>query len=268
VGRVSDPEHFDYAFSVEDELFDMIYPPEIRDLSLRHWTPVAVARRAADFLVGEPETRVLDLGCGPGKFCIVGALTTAGHFTGVEQREELVNLARAAVQQERISNAEIVHANVTDIDFLAYDAFYLFNPFEENLFKRGKIDSSVEFSETLYEQYTGHVAAQLTRAPLGTRVVTYAGLCEEVPFCYECQKSSFGGVLKLWQKTMDRVTRAAEREARANRNRWRFLFEIRAAFDGSEAVGRINPDIMDFGSSLLSVGKIEGVPRSRRLRSH
>jgi hypothetical protein len=186
----------------------------------------------------------------------------------VEQREELVNVARAAVQQERISNAEIVHANVTDIDFLAYDAFYLFNPFEENLFKRGKIDSSVEFSETLYEQYIGHVAAQLTRAPLGTRVVTYAGLCEEVPFCYECQKSSFGGVLKLWEKTMDRVTRAAEREARANRNRWRFLFEIRAAFEGSEAVGRINPDIMDFGSSLLSVGKIEGVPRSRRLRSH
>jgi SAM-dependent methyltransferase len=45
----------------------MIYPPEIRDLSLRHWTPVAVARRAADFLVGEPETRVLDLGCGTGK---------------------------------------------------------------------------------------------------------------------------------------------------------------------------------------------------------
>jgi SAM-dependent methyltransferase len=243
--RVSEPNNFDYAFSVEDELFDMIYPPEIRDLSLRHWTPVAVARRAAEFLVSGPETRVLDLGCGPGKFCIVGALTTAGHFTGVEQRQELVNLARAAIQQESISNAEIVHANVIDIDFLAHDAFYLFNPFEENLFKRGKIDSSVEFSKVLYKQYTRHVAAQLARAPLGTRVVTYAGLCEEVPFCYECKKSSFGGVLKLWTKTMDRVSTAAEREARANRNRWRFLFEIRAAFDGSEAVGRINPDILD-----------------------
>ena len=89
------------------------------------------------------------------------------------------------------------------------------------------------------------MATRLAQLPLGTRVVTYAGLCEEVPFCYECQRSSFGGTLKLWQKTADRLTTAAEREARANRNRLRFLFEIRAAFDGSEAVGRISPDILD-----------------------
>jgi len=227
---VSEPAYFDYAFSVEDERFDLIYPLEIRDLSWRHWTPVAVARRAAEFLVSEPKTRVLDLGCGPGKFCIVGALTTAGHFTGVEQRQQLANLARITIQRERIPNAEIVHANVTDIDFLAYDAFYLFNPFEENLFKRGKIDLAVKFSKALYERYTGHVATELARAPSGTRVVTYGGLCEEVPLCYECQRSSFGGVLKLWQKTRECLTDDDLLDVRANRNRWRFLCEIGAAF--------------------------------------
>ena len=43
-----------------------------------HWTPVHVARRAAQFLVTGPETRVLDVGSGPGKFCLVGALATQG----------------------------------------------------------------------------------------------------------------------------------------------------------------------------------------------
>src|SRR5713226_861432 len=79
-GCVSTLEDYDDIYLVEDERFDLIYPPEIRDLSCRHWTPVAVARKAAEFLVNERETRVLDLGCGPGKFCIVGALTTEAHF--------------------------------------------------------------------------------------------------------------------------------------------------------------------------------------------
>ena len=223
--RMSDRKDFDDDFSLEDEQFDLIYPPTIRDLSDRHWTPVAVARRAAEFLVSQPMTRVLDLGCGPGKFCIVGALTTAGHFTGVEQRQQLAHLARQAIQREGITNAEIVHCNVTEIDFLAYDAFYLFNPFEENLFTLGKIDESVHLSKALYEQYTRHVATQLARAPLGTRVVTYAGLCEEVPACYECQRYSFGGDLKLWEKTRD-LPMEDSIDVRAKRDRWRFLFDF------------------------------------------
>jgi SAM-dependent methyltransferase len=225
---VSDPKYFDDAFTVEDERFDLNYPPEIRDLSSRHWTPVAVACRAAELLVTEPRTRVLDLGCGPGKFCIIGALTTAGHFTGVEQRQQLASVARAAIQRQRIPNAEIIHANVTDIDFSAYNAFYLFNPFEENLFKTGTIDSSVNLSKALYERYTRHVAAELARAPLGARVVTYGGFCEEVPICYECQRSSFDDTLKLWQKTRNLPVRDSVMDARAERNKWRFLCDFAA----------------------------------------
>jgi SAM-dependent methyltransferase len=226
---VNDPGSYEDIFSAEDERFDRTYPDEIRDLSWRHWTPVAVARRAAQFLVESPGTRVLDLGCGPGKFCIVGALATAGHFTGVEQRKQLADLARVTMQRQGVRSVEIFHANVLEVDFLAYDAFYLFNPFEENLFKRGKIDASVRFSKALYERYTGHVAAQLARAPLETRVVTYGGLCEEVPLCYEEQQSSFGGTLKLWRKTRVSRTQDASREAQAGRNRGRFLCELRAA---------------------------------------
>lgn len=241
-GRVSTLDDFDYIYAVEDERFDLIYPPEIRDLSCRHWTPVVVARRAAEFLVSEPKTRVLDLGCGPGKFCMVGALTTGGHFTGVEQRQQLAQLAQATIEREQIRNAEIIHANVTEIDFCAYDAFYLFNPFEENLSKMGKIDSSVKLSKALYERYARHVATQFAQAPLGTRVVTYGGLCEEVPICYECPRSSFGGTLKLWQKTRDLPEKDTVLDARVTRNKSRFLLdfaaqerELWAAFAGIEA---------------------------------
>ena len=84
-------EEFDdpVPFSIEDEKFDLIYPAQIRQLSALHWTPVAVAAEAAKFLVTAPETRVLDIGCGPGKFCLVAASLTDGHFSGVEQRNDL-----------------------------------------------------------------------------------------------------------------------------------------------------------------------------------
>src|SRR5207244_1254082 len=61
---------------VADGVFDRMFPTELRFVSFQHWTPVAVARRAAELLVGAGARRLLDVGSGPGKFCIVGALTT------------------------------------------------------------------------------------------------------------------------------------------------------------------------------------------------
>jgi tRNA G46 methylase TrmB len=102
----------EHIHAQEDEQFDLIYPPKIRGLSRVHWTPVEIARKAAAFLVRELGTRVLDVGCGSGKFCIVGALTTEGHFTGIEQRKHLCELARLKIEQVGIPNAEILHGNI------------------------------------------------------------------------------------------------------------------------------------------------------------
>ena len=186
--------------SVENEKFDQIYPARIRELSGLHWTPVRVALEAARLLVTSPGTRVLDVGCGPGKFCLVGASLTQGVFTGVEQREELVIAARNAAERMHLRGLNIIHGNLLDLTFRDYDAFYLYNPFEENMTRGNKIDVTVPLSPFLFKKYNSYVAAELGNMPIGTRVVTYAGYADEIPGCYDCELALFDNELKLWIK--------------------------------------------------------------------
>jgi hypothetical protein len=71
---------------IRDRDFDSLFPDMYQEISDTHWTPVEIARRAAQLLVADSSTRVLDVGSGIGKFCLIGALTTSAHFVGVEQR--------------------------------------------------------------------------------------------------------------------------------------------------------------------------------------
>lgn len=190
------------AFSIEDEKFDQIYPPLVRKLSSIFWTPVAVAAEAARLLVTRPGARVLDVGCGAGKFCLIAATLTDGRFTGVEQRAELVSAARDAAAQLGAAGVEFLHANIMDVAFADYDAFYIFNPFEEHLHGH-KIDSAVPLSPELFERYTSYVSGQLGLQPLGTRVVTYMGYADDIPACYDCEATFFNDDVKLWIKTRE-----------------------------------------------------------------
>ena len=186
-------------FSIEDEKFDQVYPPQVRQLSAIFWTPVAVAAEAARLLVTNPGTRVLDVGCGAGKFCLIAATVTEGQFTGVEQRAELVTAARDAAAQLPADGVEFLHANVMDVPFASYQAFYIFNPFEEHLHGH-KIDKAVPLSPELFKRYTSYVSDQLGQQPLGTRVVTYMGYADDIPASYDCEATFFGDDLKLWIK--------------------------------------------------------------------
>jgi SAM-dependent methyltransferase len=183
-----------------DAEFDQAYPEPVQELSRIHWTPVEVGRQAARFLVTQPGTRVLDIGCGPGKFCAIGAATTEGHFTGVEQRERLVATARRMLRSYRIPRVEIIHANVMDVSFQMFDAFYIYNPFQENVFPTLCIDSDVELQPELYSTYSDYVCEQLSLAPIGTRVVTYWGNCAEIPLGYVCKRVAYDEKLRFWIK--------------------------------------------------------------------
>lgn len=213
--KIVDPE----PFSIEDEKFDQIYPAQIRELSAIFWTPVAVAALAGELLVRRSGTRVLDVGCGAGKFCLVAAFLTDGQFTGVEQRSELVAAARAAAVTLQLTGIEFLHANLLDISFADYEAFYLFNPFEENMHGH-KIDSAIPLSTALFKKYTSYVAEQLGAQPLGTRVVTYMGYADDIPASYDCESAQFGDDLKLWIKNREHdadAERLGLRQTRSHR---------------------------------------------------
>lgn len=189
------------GFPVDDLVFDRIYPQKIRMAAAIHFTPVEVSKVVARFLVGRPGTKVLDIGSGAGKFCMVGAVCTAGHFTGVEQRESLCLLANDLTKRYQLSQLAFIHANITKIAFKDFDAFFLFNPFYENVCGSGVLDDGVQLARHLYTDYSLYVKTQLEELPMGTKLATYFSYLDEIPASYTLQLVLMDGKLKLWEKT-------------------------------------------------------------------
>lgn len=192
---------------VRDEDFDSIYPLEYRRVSARFWTPVATARRVAEMLEGEGARRVLDIGAGVGKFCIVGALTTTRTtFVGIEQRAHLVVAACEGARALGAERADVRSGRLDDLrlDFRErFDGFYLFNPFAENTFGRsGRLDHSIELSEARYRADVALAETLLASAPPRTPVVTYCGYGGKMRPGYDLVHSepSAAGPLYLWVK--------------------------------------------------------------------
>jgi SAM-dependent methyltransferase len=190
---------------VDDRDWDQLYPAWVRALSRKHWTPVAVAQRAAEWLVTDSKTRVLDVGSGAGKFCAVGALTSGAVFTGVEQRPHLVDTARQMVRSNCIKRCTFIQGNARDLDWNAYDAFYLFNPFAENLPGYPFIDDAIERHPRRFRTYVAAITAILASSRAGTRLCTYYGLGADMPpgWRHIRQEKLHGGPLSLWRKESD-----------------------------------------------------------------
>jgi Methyltransferase domain len=95
------------ADDVLDMEFDELLSPVAKARSREFWTPVWVARRAAARFAERGVRRVLDVGSGPGKFCIVAASAQPElEFCGIEQREQLVESANDLAQRLHVGNSE------------------------------------------------------------------------------------------------------------------------------------------------------------------
>lgn len=193
--------HPDYL--VSDDGFDNLYPEAVKHLAKKHWTPVAVARQAAAFLAQDAGSRILDIGAGIGKFCLIGAAQHQDcHFSGIEQRQELVSLAEAAKRQTALENVSFLTGNFQQIDFRHFDHFYFFNSFYENLAdKKLWIDSKVNHSLSLYEHYTFTLYKKLAEMPRGTRLVTYHSSREVIPPEYKLARNPHNTMLWCWVRS-------------------------------------------------------------------
>ena len=182
-----------------DRKFNSLYPKPIQEVAEKHWTPLEVAKKAADFLAISPDVKILDVGSGAGKFC----LTAAYHhpftlFYGVEQRTYLVELSEKLAKELQLENIYFICDNITNIDFEKYDHFYFYNSFYENIQGTQKIDSSIEYSTELYNYYNCYLFKQLIKKPAGTRLVTYHSFGNEIPPFYEVVHTDYNEYLKFW----------------------------------------------------------------------
>jgi len=189
-------------FFTSNVAFDSLYPERIQQLSKRHWTPLGVAKKAAQFLAVNPGDKILDIGSGVGKFCLVGAFFYPGqHFFGIEQRGELVNQAEAVQAFTGLQNVTFLHGDFTRLDVTGFDHFYFYNSFYEHLVEsEDRIDDTVDYSEGQYNFNAGYLYTALASKPVGTRVVTFHGLLDEMPPGYQQVYSSMGMLLRGWIK--------------------------------------------------------------------
>lgn len=191
---------------VADAVFDRIYPENVRELSKTHWTPVAVARRAAALLVSpeRPARIVLDVGSGAGKLCIIGGLLTGAVFVGAERRRWLADAASRAAGRLRAERTTcFIERDALQMDWSTFDAIYLFNPFYENLDSTTWIDTRVELGRDQYARALAATRARLTETQPGTRVVTYHGFGAPFPggFTMERREEIGSDALEVWVRT-------------------------------------------------------------------
>ncbi len=189
----------------EDDIFDHLLPRRMQMKSAVHFTPVAVAKHAAQLLAPRPGMRVLDVGAGPGKFCVVAAREVPhATFVGVEMRPHMVVTARKLAARAKLENVSFIEANAMDIDWSAFDAFYFYNPFAEQLHDRGfALDRSLELDPAKFVEYVAGARQRLSVAAIGTRVVTYHSFGAPAPRGYDFIESHTVGTdrLELWVKT-------------------------------------------------------------------
>ena len=184
-----------------DIIFNSLYPQNIQLLAQKHWTPLEVAKKSAEFLAISSGAKVLDIGSGSGKFCLTSAhFHPNTQFFGIEQRKDLVFLCNQLKSELQLPNVYFINKNIAVIDFKEFDHFYFYNSFYENIDGTQKIDDNITYSEKLYDQYNLYLYKQLNKKPSGTRIATFHSFGREMPSGYEVVHTDYEDYLKFWIK--------------------------------------------------------------------
>lgn len=183
---------------VSDAELDQVFPDELRDRSLLHWTPVAIATRAAELLAPSPDVRVLDVGAGVGKVCLIGALITGATWWGIEQDAVQVAAANHAAWMLGIADrTRFVHGDGSRLAWDEFDAFYFYNPFTTVLLAP---HASPFVRYATIQSTLRRVEQRLAATRPGTRVVTYHGFGGQLPagFTRLVREPAGEDALELW----------------------------------------------------------------------
>jgi predicted RNA methylase len=146
----------------------------------------------------------LDIGAGAGKFALVAAMASSLRVVGLEHRPRLVEVAHRLAGEFSIRDRVTFLLGTFDATPTPHaDAYYLFNPFGENLFADTQhLDRSVELSVSRFRRDTAAVTRLLHESAIGTLVCTYNGFGGSIPQGFALKKidATFSCPLRLWQK--------------------------------------------------------------------
>ena len=181
-------------------------------------------RLAADFpgylgsgmLAPPPGAQVLDVGSGPGKFCIVGALSSQGQFFGIDQSDKMVEVARQTADLLGAKAARFAVGNVFDFDWRPFPHVYLYNPFEEELFHRPRPATGLHLvPPSRYGEYVERAIEKLGELPIGAKVALYHGFGGEMPDAFTLLHRQPAGddELCLWMHRRRVTQLSAHRDA-------------------------------------------------------
>lgn len=187
---------------IDDDAFDALLSVEVRRRATSYWSRVDVAQRAARWFSEVGARRVLDVGAGVGKFCIIASLATRQRVWGLERRGRLVEEGR---QLSAKLGADVVlhHGTLKDVDPAGFDGLYFFNPFGEYVAEQHeRFDEDAPSSVHEYVHDARTVELWLRKLPVGTTMITYNGLGGRIPLSWELQRKEelHGDPLRLWMK--------------------------------------------------------------------
>jgi hypothetical protein len=187
-----------------DFVFDRFLPGRLRSAAPYFWTPLSVAARAAEWFEDCGIQSVVDIGSGAGKFCVAAALMGRARFIGLEHRGPCVLAARELARLFEVSEQVcFVEGSFGVRHTPEAEAYYLYNPFAENLFgERERLDDEAALSLERFRRDVDAALQFFDRAPVGTYVLTYNGFGAEMPDGYSQIRSDVAlpNVLRLWRK--------------------------------------------------------------------
>ena len=185
---------------IDDAEFDALYPNSFLNISDRHFSSIYVCQLAARFLSEQKQAKILDIGSGAGKFCIIGAMSNVNsNFTGIEYRGTLHEEAQKLKNQLQLSNCEFVNGNILDYQLQDFNSFYMFNPFLEQKDKSAII--AMDFNHQNEIDYLDYVLSELEKLPSGARLATYYIDKKLIPKSFSLIKSQVGNQLHFFIKT-------------------------------------------------------------------
>ena len=185
---------------LNDKKFDGLYPEKVQKHSFIHWTPIEINETAIDWLQINEKSKVLDIGSGAGKFCLLGSLMSKASFTGVEKRKDLSDVAIQLSEKLDLKNVSFINSDLVEVDFNLFNAFYYYNPFCKYIAEFDRIDETITYDPDSFRYYEDYVIDQLSKLPVDTRVVTYCSETFPLPASYELRDMLYDGKLALLVK--------------------------------------------------------------------